>query len=116
MYFVVHLKNTPYDLIVPKNWIKGIDDHWEKFVNNSLNKNQEFLCYFDPNALEIDGQPRNDTIVPKFHEMANLSGEGLVEGCYKVNLVRFRSKFIAILFSFFALYVNLNAVTENKTC
>lgn len=97
MFFVVNLKATHYDLIVPKNWIKGIDDHWEKFVNHSLNKNQEFLCYFDPNAVENDGKPRCD-VVPTFHYMVDLENEGLVEGCYKVNLVRFKSKFLAILF------------------
>lgn len=97
MYFVVHLKGTHYDVVVPKYWIKGIHHHWEKFVNNSLNKNQEFLCYFNPNALEADGKPRGD-VMPKFNRMVDCSVSGLIEGCYKVNLIRFKSKFILILF------------------
>lgn len=93
MYFVVHLKDPSYDIIVPKNWIKGIEDHWEKFVNHSLNKNQEFLCYFDPNALEINGCPTND-VTPLFTRMVDFAEEGLAEGCYLVKLIRFNSKFI----------------------
>lgn len=99
MYFVVHLKNSFYDVVVPRDWIKGIDDHWEKFINNSLNKNQLFLCYFNANALDKDGRPQSN-VTPNFRAMANFPGEG----CYEVNLIRFKSE---SLFTFLFHYLQI---------
>lgn len=94
MYFVVHLKSSSFDVIVPKQWLKGIDDHWQNFVNHSLNKNQVFLCYINSSAFDNDGCPRDD-VMPQFTHMANpTTGFPIEEGCYEVYLVRYKSKLI----------------------
>lgn len=91
MYFIVHLIKPQIDVIVPANWIKGINDQWEKFINNSLNKNQVFLCYFSthPNALDIDGRLDSD-YMPVFNRMARQYPE---EGCYTAKLIRYKGNF-----------------------
>lgn len=88
MYFVVQLLNPKISLIVPKTWVKGIDGHWEKFVNRSINRNQVFLCFYSekPEALDDTLRP-NGNFVPNFDEM----GENFPDaGCYHAKLLWYK--------------------------
>lgn len=54
-------------VIIPTKWIKSIDQHWEKFVNNSINRNQIFLAYYskEGDATDVNGIP-NINFAPDF--------------------------------------------------
>lgn len=93
MYFIVYFVKPKLHTIVPKTWIQEVDIHWEKFVNNSLNRNQKHLCFYseEPGAM-ID---RNDQVkepnayfIPDFNLPQN--NEFPAEGCYVENLICFK--------------------------
>lgn len=52
-YYVVFLLEQRKHVVVPAIWIKDIQKHVEKFLNNSLNRSQKFLCFYRPD----DGRP-----------------------------------------------------------
>lgn len=62
MYYVVFFVDLTKNFIVPKQWIKDIKLHKEKFYNFSLNSNQIFTCYYTNNedAFDADGLPKSD--------------------------------------------------------
>lgn len=64
-----------------------------KFINNGLNKNQTFACFFtnNPMAFHENGTPRTD-----FRPSCNnqFSEQFPDEGLYMVKLKRFQSKFV----------------------
>lgn len=55
------------NVVIPAEWIYDIENHFEKFINFSLNSNQWFLCYYTtkPNAFSDDHRP-DENIVPDF--------------------------------------------------
>lgn len=61
-FFVVYLKELRKNVILPSTWIKEVDQHFEKFMNNSINGNQLFACYFtnNPAAFNNNGSPKHD--------------------------------------------------------
>lgn len=67
MYYIVYLKDWKKNVIVPKQWIKDVKLHKEKFYNNSVNSSQIFTCFYtnNPNAFDQDGFPQ-DTYAPDF--------------------------------------------------
>lgn len=81
MYFVAHFYAHEVYVIVPKTWIRGINDQWEKFINNSINRNQTFLCYYSARAL-------NDDVLPVFRIPVNAFFPG--DGCYYTNLICYK--------------------------
>lgn len=68
MYFIVFLVKDRKTIIVPKNWIKNIDEQIEKFINNGLNSNQRMLCFWtDDVAAFENGKPKHDFLLdPKY--------------------------------------------------
>lgn len=58
-YYVVYLHEKQKFVVVPAAWIKDIERHYEKFINNSLNRSQIFLCFHPDESSEafIDGRP-----------------------------------------------------------
>lgn len=64
MYFVVFLPALKKNVVLPAEWIYNVGDHLEKFINNGLNKNQWFLCYYTTKeaAFNDDHQPNKDAI------------------------------------------------------
>lgn len=89
MYFVVQLVNPKTNFIAPKQWIEGIDEHWEKFVNHSLNRNQQFKCYYSDNPEAMDNENRpNGNFAPNF--AADSSAGFPNEGCYRVKLLAYK--------------------------
>lgn len=91
MYFIAYFKDLKKRFIVPKQWVKDIKQHKEKFHNHSLNSVQTFVCFYttEPTAFDDDGLPKG-TVVPNFQEkfQANLNGDGL----YLVKLIAYKSK------------------------
>lgn len=80
MYYIAFLKDLKKNFIVPKQWIKDIKLHKEKFYNKSLNSAQTFICFYttNPAAFDDDGMPRGD-FAPNFEERIreDLNGDGL---------------------------------------
>lgn len=60
-YFVVFLRELRKNVVLPSTWIKDIDKHYAKFINNSLNRSQLYLCYYTTNdEAHIDGRPNEN--------------------------------------------------------
>lgn len=95
MYYVVYLVRFKRNIIVPQNWILRIQDHWEKFINNGLNKNQKFVCFWTDNQMAFDenGTPL-ENFEPNFD--ASLCDVFPGEGFYIVNLRAFRGNCLLI--------------------
>lgn len=88
-YFVVSMSFSNELLVVPANWIHGIQAHIEKFFDNGLNTTQEYLCYWNIEGMG-DLEPRND-FQPNFN--ANVSDEFPVdEACFIVRMMKYKSK------------------------
>lgn len=93
MFFAVFFIQPSIHVIIPKTWILGIEDHWDKFVNDSINRNQIFRCFYsqEPNALNIHGQPNVD-FAPNFEvDIAQFPNEG----CYFGKLIFFKQNYDA---------------------
>lgn len=82
-----HLANEGAFVVLPQNWIKDINEHLEKFLNRSLNKNQVFTCYWTDAAESID---RNGALKLDFEPdfRASFGNVFPSEGCYLCKLVR----------------------------
>lgn len=94
MYFVVFLDVLRKQVIVPAYWINDIAEHFEKFVNKSLNTNQWFLCYYtNDNAAFINGQPNKD-YEPDFGRQMVNDISGAFDGCFLCKLVHFGREYL----------------------
>lgn len=96
MYFVVFIEALKKYTIVPSKWVFDIGNHFEKFINSSLNKNQWFLCYFTTrrDAFDDDHRPICD-YVPDFDRdvLTNIDADGDFDGCFMCKLVFFSRKY-----------------------
>lgn len=88
MYFVVYFIAIKQYTIIPKNWVRNGDEMIEKFINYSINRNQEHLCFWSSQKDEND-EPRGE---PNFE--AEISDTILQNGemCFKGKLKKFFSK------------------------
>lgn len=86
MWFIIHLKKSGKNVVIPDKWIRGLDNHMESFLNNRINTHQDFLLYFstEDEAL-LQGRP-NENFEPKFH--MDIDGEFPAEGCYLGNILK----------------------------
>lgn len=93
MYFVVYIIKLKRYVVVPSTWIFGFDEQLEKFVNYSLNRSQNFLCYYTTNEdAFIDGCP-NAHFEPNFNVMVdNINSDGSFDGGFIVKLKRCKSE------------------------
>lgn len=91
-YYVVYLNLKQKNVIVPATWIKDIEQHYEKFVNNSLNRSQIFLCFYPDESSQsfIDGRP-DENFEPDFQS----------ENCFTGKLKRYFGEQIEKLNTFF---------------
>lgn len=113
MYFIAYFDVPKLHVIIPKTWIMEVDKHWEKFVNNSINRNQKHLCFYSerPGAMidrEDDEKEPDTNYVPDFTlDRCNIFP---TEGCYTANLVTYKGlkKHIPIVIECFAfVFFNL---------
>lgn len=82
------------NVILPSTWINEIDKHFEKFVNNSLNCSQKFVCYYTTNdAAFVDGRPKCE-FKPDFSVdlVTEINPDGSFDGCFFGKLQHFNSK------------------------
>ena len=81
--------------VVPENWIKDVELHMEKFLNNSLNSSQKYICFWTNNvaARDHNGILRLD-FPPDFN--ASISTAFPADGCYICRLAKAKCKFIKI--------------------
>lgn len=96
MYFVVYLLQLKKYAILPADWIKGIDDQFEKFVNNSINSSQKFLCFYTTNETAfINGEP-DSNFEANFNLplVTEINADGSFEGCFYGRLKHFNGKFV----------------------
>lgn len=94
MYFVVYLKTLGKNVVLPAKWIHNIDEYVEKFINNSLNSNQWFLCYYTTNgAAYIDGCPNID-FEPDFQLeiICEVNAQISFDGCFMGKLKKYKGK------------------------
>lgn len=79
--------------VVPANWIKNIELHIEKFLNNSLNSSQKHICYWNNSSTTRDhiGNLRLD-FPPDFD--APFPSEFPATGCYVCYLKKAKCELI----------------------
>lgn len=78
-------------VIVPITWIEDIDSHWEKFVNESINRNQRFKVFYSQEADATDDFGWPDlSYVPNF--TVAIDPQFPATGCYKAKLVAYKGK------------------------
>lgn len=93
MFFVVYLLNKKQHVVIPTSWVQNIDEHWEKFVNRSLNRNQTFRVFYNQNALDDQGKPDVD-FKPDFNLGTNV--EFPASGCYLAKLIIYKGEYFVI--------------------
>lgn len=93
MYFVVHLQLLNKHVVLPTAWIRGIECQYEKFVNNSLNKSQIFLCYYTTNDdAFVNGRP-DECFFPDFNKkVKKINDDGSFDGCFYGKLKQYKCK------------------------
>lgn len=105
MFFVAYLKELEKNVVLPATWICNIDNHMEKFVNNSINCNQSFLCYYTNNEdAFIDGCP-NEEFAPNFQlpMVQHINSDSLFEGCFSAKLRKYKSKYFNRMSAYYKL-------------
>lgn len=57
MYFVVYNLRSREYRILPREWVHEVEKHFCKFLKNSINRGQEFWCFYTTNeeAFELVG-------------------------------------------------------------
>lgn len=94
MFFVMYLPTLKKNVIIPIEWINDVENHVEKFINNGLNRNQWFLCYYTTNPTAfVDDQP-NKNYIPDFTLalVTKFNPNGEFDGCFHGKLVHFNRK------------------------
>lgn len=93
MYYIAFFKDFKKNKIVPKQWIKDIKLHKEKFINNSLNSAQTFISFYtnNPFAFDDDGVP-NGNFAPDFNAplRCNFQEGDLLCGLYRIKLKAYK--------------------------
>lgn len=87
------------NLIVPKQWIKDIKKHKEKFYNNSVNSTQVHTCFYtnNPNAFRDGNFPANFDLPARI----NLDGDGVFEVKIKAYKGKSATRMFYNIFKFF---------------
>lgn len=92
MFWIVYFESLKKNAIVPKQWIKDIKLHKEKFYNNGLNSNQTFICFYTNHrdAFDDDGLPKG-SFAPNFQ--LGIRTDLLSEGLYSIKLKGYRGNY-----------------------
>lgn len=95
MYFVVYLSALKKNVVLPVSWIHGIENHFEKFMNKSINSSQRFLCYYTTNDdAFVDGSP-NEDYQPDFNSAVinEANADETFDGCFYGKLKQFKREY-----------------------
>lgn len=95
MYFVVYLPALKKNVILPDTWIHDIQNHFEKFVNKSINSSQLYLCYYTTNnAAFVDTCPDKD-FQPDFDSnIITEMNDDEFDGCFLGKLKQYKREYI----------------------
>lgn len=95
MFFVAYLKVLKKNVVLPAKWICNIENHFEKFVNNSINSNQSFLCYYTNNDDAFLNDCPNEDFAPNFRlpMVQRINADGSFDGCFLAKLKKYKSKY-----------------------
>lgn len=92
MFFIVYFIRPKGNVIIPVSWVREFEKNLENFVNDGLNNNHKYYCFWSQNdaAVKESGEP-NAAYLPQFnfgleHEFPN-------EGCYLGKIIHFCCKF-----------------------
>lgn len=99
MYFVVFLEKLKTNVILPASWIKDIEDHFEKFMNRSINRSQALLCYYTTNleAFEANKCPRKDWPASFGNMVDDPIDDHPFDGCFLGFLQQFKGKSLTFI-------------------
>lgn len=91
MFFVVFLIEAKKTVVIPQTWVHGIKNQWKKFLNNSINRNQQYLCYYseETHAKDAQGHP-NANFIPNWPMLITLNAVYPATGCYYANLLAYK--------------------------
>lgn len=91
MFFIVHFDSIKTNVIIPPNWIKGINDQMEKFINYGINCNQLHRCFFtlDESAYDENGCPKLN-YKPNFDMPLRNDLNG--DGCFYGKIRKYKGK------------------------
>lgn len=93
MYFVVYLRSLKRNVVLPATWIKNVENHFEKFINLSINRSQWFLCYYtNDDAAFIDGKPDEKFKANFKLPMIQIDTDGPFNGCFLGKLKHFNGE------------------------
>lgn len=87
-YFVVYATGAKKHVVIPENWVFEHEIMIEKFVNYSINRNQNHLCFWSNETNEND-EPYGE---PNFNATRSHMFDG--EICFYGKLVKYYSKYI----------------------
>lgn len=91
MYFVVFLKALKKNVVLPTSWIENITNHFEKFLNYSLNSSQTFRCFHttDEDAF-IESRPNEEYQVDFSLELIEQENGENYKGCFLGQIKKFK--------------------------
>lgn len=89
MFFVVYFCSAKKHVILPVFWVKDHELMIEKFINLSLNKNQEHLCFWS-NKQNAQGEPHG---VANFNAPLANDFSSTNDVCFMGKLVRYCRKY-----------------------
>lgn len=92
MYFIVYLIRQKQNVIFPITWVRENEKNLENFVNDGLNSNHTYYCFWSHNdgAIKENVEP-NAAYSPRFN--IGLENTFPNEGCYLGKIIHFCSKF-----------------------
>lgn len=109
MYFIVFLIAPKKNVVIPYTWIFGVNQHIEKFMNNGVNSNQEFLAFYTNNnaAFDDNGIPRDDyqaNFQASFSEV--LPTKPSTDGLYRCYIRKFKCESKLFVFCFVIFFIH----------
>lgn len=99
MYFVVFFVGIRENRTVPHAWIRNVNDYIESFINNGLNRNRLYFCFWTdhPDAFDDNGTPR---ATYKINHQASVRNDFPHEGFYRCHIKKFHCKFFLQTYKF----------------
>lgn len=92
MFYVVFLRKSKKNVIVPLEWVDDDEDQLEKFMNYGINSNQAFRCFYSEKSAMFDRNGIPKAFVPNFEEYPVDGSVFPNDGCYMGKIIKFKSK------------------------
>lgn len=95
MFFIVFLCEPKVNVVILHNWIYEIEKQWAKFLNNSINRNQKYLCYYSEELCALDARGRpNINWMPDWRNVIASTTVFPEAGFYHGKLISYKGEFI----------------------